>query len=111
MVDAVQQEIGEEGFETELNAEGAILVFCLGQSADDEHGNIGGKGAKAGNELGAGHTGHEVVGNDEVNVGGEFVVAKLLECARGIENGDDEVTGSLKDGLTGRGLNGVVVYE
>ena len=42
MVDAVEQEIGEEGFETELNAEGAILVFCLGQSADDEHGNIGG---------------------------------------------------------------------
>ena len=111
MVDTGEEEIREQGFETELDHEGLVLVFCLGHAADDEDGNVGQEGAQAGDELGANHAGHEVVGDDEIDAGGIFVVAKLLESAPGIKNGDDKIAGSLKDGLTCRGLDGVVVNE
>jgi hypothetical protein len=110
-LDAIEEEIGEEWFEAEFDAESLILVFCLGQAADDEHGNGRREGAQAGYEFRASHAGHEVVGDDEIDVGGVFVVAKLVESAFGIENGDDKVAGPLKDGLTRRGLDGIVVNE
>jgi hypothetical protein len=52
-----------------------------------------------------------VVGDDEVDGGGVFVIAKLLKGELGTEGGDDEVASTLKDGLTSRGLNGIVVKK
>ncbi len=89
--------------------QGGVLVLGFGEAADDEHGNLGGEFAEAGHELGAIHAGHDVVGDDEVDGVGIVVVAELLEGALRAEDGDDEVAGSLEDGLTGRGLDGVVV--
>ncbi len=74
-------------------------------------GRSGANCAEAGDKLRAVHAGHDVVGDDEVDGVGIIVVAKLFEGALGAENGEDEVAGSLEDGLTGGGLDGVVVDE
>ena len=103
--------LGQQGLQAEVDAQGSVLVFGFGQAADDEHRDVGGELAQAGDELGAVHAGHDVVGDDEVDGVREIVVAELLEGALGAEDGDDEIAGSLEDGLTGGGLDGVVVDE
>lgn len=110
-MDAGEEEIGEEGFEAEVDVEAVVFVFGFGHAADDEDGEVGGEGAESPDEVGATHAGHEVVGEDEADGSGELVVAKLLEGSLGAEDGDDEVAGTLEDGLTGGGLDGVVVNE
>lgn len=110
-MDVREEDVGEQGFEAEVDVQADVFVFGLGQAADDEDGEIGGEFAETGDELVAIHSGHEVVGEDEVDGGGVFAVAKLFESSLGTEDGDDEVTSTLEDGLTGRGLDGVVVNE
>jgi hypothetical protein len=111
MVDAGEEDVWEQWFEAEVDVEVFVLFFGFGHAADDEDGDVGGEGAEVGDELGATHAGHEVVGHDEIDGGGVIVAAKLLEGALGAEDGDDEVAGSLEDGLTGRGLDGIVVDQ
>jgi len=103
--------LGKEGLHAEVDTQGGVLVLCFGEAADDEHRNFGGELAEAGNELGAVHAGHDVVGDDELDGFGVVVIAELLEGAFRAQDGEDEVAGSLEDGLTGRGLDGVVVDE
>jgi hypothetical protein len=62
-------------------------------------------------ELRTVHTGHDVVGNDDADLAGEFVVLELFESAHWIERCDDEVSGPPQDGLAGRSLDGVVVDQ
>jgi len=100
-----------EGFHAEVNAQGGVLVFCFGEATDDEHGNFGGELAQASDELGAVHARHDVVGDDELDGVGVIVIAKLLEGTLRAEDSNNEVASSLENGLTGRGLDGVIVDE
>lgn len=110
-MDAGEEIVREERLQPEMNAKVLVFVFGFGHAADDEHGDVGCKVAQLGDELRAVHARHDVVGNDEVDGGGIFVIAELIECAFGTEDSDDEVSGSLEDGLTRGCLNGIVVDE
>jgi hypothetical protein len=81
----IDELLGEERFDAEVYAQSGVLVFGFGQAADDEDGDLGVELAEAGDELGAVHVGHDVVGDDEVDGGGEVIVAELLEGALGVE--------------------------
>ena len=74
-------------------------------------GTLGWNSRRLRDELRAGHAGHDVVGDDEIDGFGEFVIAELLQCALGAEDRDDEVSGSPEDGLTRGCLHSVVVDE
>jgi hypothetical protein len=110
-MDAGEEVVGKEGFEAEVGVEAGILVFGFGEAGDDEDGHVWGELADAGDELGAVHAGHDVVCEDEINGGGKLAIAELFEGALGAKNGDDEVAGSLEDGLAGSGLDSVVINE
>jgi hypothetical protein len=110
-MDRGEQVFREQGLQSEVDTETLILILGFGEAADDEHGEIGGELAEAHDELRTVHAGHEVVGDDEVDGVGIVVVAKLFESTLGAENGEDDVAGTLEDGLTGRCLDGVVVDE
>lgn len=111
VVHAGEKVFRKQRLETEDNVQAFVLIFGLGHSADDEDGQVGLEFAEAGDELRAGHAGHEVVGEDEIDGLGEVVVAKLLECAFRAEDCDDKVACTLEDGLTSGGLYSVVVDE
>jgi len=66
---------------------------------------------KASDEVGAAHPGHEVICDNEVDLGGELAFLKLLESALGAKGGDDKVTGSLEDGLAGGSLDSIVINQ
>jgi len=110
-VDCGQEVVGEEGFEAEVDVEAGVGIFGFFEAADDEDGEVGLELAELGDELGTVHAGHDVVGEDEVDGCGEFVVAELFEGALGAENGDNVIAGAFEDGLAGGRLNGIVVNE
>ena len=111
VVHAGEQIVREERLKAELDPKAFILIFSLSHPADDKDGEVRLEFAETRDELGASHAGHEVVGEDEIDGFGEVVVAKLLECAFGAEDGDNEVASTLENGLAGRGLDCVVVDE
>jgi len=94
-----------------MDVEADVLVFGIGEAADDEYRNRRFELANLADELGSVHAGHDVVGDDEVDGSGELVVAELLKSPFGVERCDDEVSGSLENGLACGSLNGIVVYE
>jgi hypothetical protein len=93
---AGEEVVREERLQSELDAKALVLVFGLGHAADDENGKIRLEFAKAGDELGAGHAGHDVVGEDEIDGLGKIVISQLLKCTLGAEDGDDEVAARLR---------------
>ena len=110
-VHAGEQIVRKQRLEAEHDAKAFVLVFSFGHAADDENGDVWLEFAQTRDELRAGHAGHDVVGEDEIDGFGEVVVSELLECALGAEDRDDEVSRSLEDGLTRGCLHSVVVDE
>ncbi len=78
LVDDGEEVVGQEGFKAEVYVQTCVLVLGFGKAADDEHGEVGREGAELSDELGAGHAGHQVVGEDEVDGGVVLVVAELV---------------------------------
>ena len=66
---------------------------------------------EARDKLGTAHAGHEVVGDDEIDLCGKLALGELLQGALRAKYGNDEVPGSPEDGLTGSSLNGVVINQ
>ena len=110
-VNAGEEVVGEEGFEAEVGVEVAVLIFGFEEPADDKDGDVGVEAADFADEFSAGHAGHDVVGDDEVDGRGVFVVAILLEGSLRAEDGDDEKAGPFKDCLSCSCLHCVVVDE
>ena len=106
-----EQVIGEQRLEAEGDVETVVFLFCLVEAADDEYGKHGVGGAEGPDEFDTMHGGHEVIGDDEIDGGGKFVVLNLFEGADGVERGDYEITGTLQDGLARGGLYGIVIDE
>lgn len=110
-MDAGEEIIGKKRLEAELDVEVLVLLFGFNHAADDEDGDAGLELAEVPDELRAGHAGHDVVGNDEIDGGGILVLAELLKSALRTENGDDMVSDPLEDGLPRCRLDCVVVDE
>lgn len=111
LVDEGKEGFGKEGFGTKEDVQAGVLVFGFFEAADDEDGDVGVQGAEAGDELGAVHAGHEVVGEDEADLDGELRGGELLESTGGTEGHVDVETVALEDGLPNRGLDCVIVNE
>lgn len=110
-MNAGEEVVGKQGLEAELDAEVLVFFFGIGHAADDEHGEAGLELAEAGDELRAGHPGHDVVCKDEINGLREVVAAELLKCALRAQDRDDEVAGTLENGLPGSRLHSIIVDE
>jgi len=108
-VDDLKEEIGEQRLEFEDDVEAGVLGFCLFEAADNEDGQLGADLAELMDELGSTHAGHDVIGDDEADLFGEFALLKLFEGADGVEGRNDEISGALEDSLACRGLDRVVV--
>ena len=110
-VDAGQEVVRKQGFEPEGDVEIGVLGLGLFETADDQDREIGVALAQLRDEGGAIHAGHQVVGDDQADVFGDLPGVELLKGELGAQGGDNGVTGSLEDGLSGRGLYGIIVNE
>ena len=109
LVDEREEDLGEEGFGAEDDVKAGIFLFGFFEAADDEDGEVRVEGAEASDELSAVHAGHEVVGEDETDFGGEICGGKLLERTGWAEGDIDVETIALQDGLPDPGLDCVIV--
>ena len=107
----VEQIVRQQRLQTEDYIEAGVFLFRFCQTADDEHWNVGCKPPDFSHECGAVHTRHHVVRDDQIDVAGELIIAKLLQRAFRAEHRDDELSSPIENGLARRRLNGVVINE
>lgn len=110
-VNTGEEILGRARFQVKLDTKVAVFIFCFRQSTDNKHRHRWGEIAQVRDELGTAHAGHQVIRNDEVDGLGKGRFTELIECLFGTQHRDDVVAGAFEDGLTSRGLNGVVVDE
>ena len=110
-MNAGQQVVRQERFQTEIHVQILVLIFGFEQAADDENRDVGVETADRPNELGAGHAGHDVIGDDQIDGGRVLLVAKLLQSALRAENCDHEEASALENRLPCGGLHRVVVDQ
>lgn len=94
-----------------MDAEVLVLVLCLKQAADNKDRDLFIKASYLFHELGTGHTGHNVIRDDEVNGSGIFLVPILLKSPFRTKNRDHKKTGALEDRLSRRRLHCIVINE
>ena len=110
-IDAGQQVLWQQGLEPKVYAEFLVLFLGLGKSTDHKDGDVRVEAADSADEIGTVHAGHDVIGDGEIDGGGERSVAVLLQSALGAKNGDHEVAGSFENGLPGGRLHCIVVNQ
>jgi len=110
-VDAGEEIVRQQRLHAKDDVHAGILLFCFFKSADDEYRKLRVQLAELTDKLRAGHAGHEVVCDDELDGGGKVVCDELFERTNRVEHGDDEISSAFKDGLPSCSLNGVVVNK